>query len=59
MERLTITIYQDDSIQDVLERVQFILNEMGIRMNLLESDSEAVIYSFIRAERLNDAQEES
>lgn len=50
MERITVTTYRDDSIQDVIERIQ---------TNVLESDFESITYSFIHAERLDDAQEEN
>lgn len=56
---MTVSIYHNDHIQDVVERIQFVLNEMGIKMIIDDSDSEAVVYSFIQAERLGDAQKES
>lgn len=58
MERLTITVYQDDCVEDILERMQFVLNELGIKMRISESDNESVVYSLIQSERLGDAQEE-
>lgn len=54
-----LTVYEDDGVEDVLERLQFILNEMGIKMRMLEVHDDSVVYSFIHAERLGDAQEES
>ena len=51
MEQLTIAVYRDEPVEDFIERIQFILNELGINMTVSESDTESVIYSFNHAER--------
>lgn len=54
MDRLTVTIYEDDEIEDALARIKFVLNEMGIFMRVQESNQEQTVYVFTAAEKLDD-----
>lgn len=54
MDRLTVTIYEDDEIEDVLARIRFVLSEMGIFMRVQETQQDRTVYVFSPAEKLDD-----
>ena len=52
-DKMKVTVWHDDEIEEILERFTLVLIEMGIRIELVEANTECVVYELSHAEKLN------
>jgi hypothetical protein len=46
----TVTIWHDDTIAEIMERITLALSEVGVVTKMVEEDDESTTYQFSRAE---------
>jgi len=55
---MKLTIFHNESAQEVMDQLRFVLMELGVVLEVLETDKESTVYGFVPAQPLDKEEEE-
>lgn len=54
---MNITIFNDETPQEVMDQLRFVLMEFGVVLEVAQTDKDSVTYTFTAAKLLDDPEE--
>jgi len=54
---MKITIFHNESAQEVMDQLRFVLMEFGVVLDVVETDKESTVYEFTPAKPLDKEEE--
>jgi hypothetical protein len=54
---MNLTIFNNETPQEVMDQLRFVLMEFGVVLDVVQNDKESTTYSFTAAKLLDDPEE--
>ena len=56
---MNLTVFNDETPQEIMDQLRFVLMEFGVVLDVAHSDKESVTYTFTAAKLLTDPEEKN